>query len=226
MFNACLGLMLQMLNLLLQIPIDISFQTQIPLTITYCPESSIYRRWCPEQGGVSPLCKEVRASRMLSKVLGRVTHQPSEGADHSLSLAPSDNSTGSDGSWGPQHRSCSHAQSITPAHSQQLGSVGLVAGHHSVRSHTTEDSRVSGSESELSHNEGDGMGVDDDAKEKGRSRPQAMDRWHQMVRKSRNTLIPKTPLLALASFLVDTRTQTQSLTPGRKSSLSGKSSTH
>ena len=73
-FDACLGLMLQVLNLLLQIPIDISFQTQIPLTIAYCLESSIYRRWHPEQGGVSPLCKEVRASRTLSKVLGRVTH--------------------------------------------------------------------------------------------------------------------------------------------------------
>ena len=70
MFNACLGLVLQVLNLLLQIPIDISFQTQIPLTITYCPESSIYRIWHPEQGGISPLCKEIRASRTLSKVLG------------------------------------------------------------------------------------------------------------------------------------------------------------
>ena len=58
MFDACLGLMLQVLNLLPQIPIDISFQTQIPLTITYCPESSIYRRWHPEQGGVSPLHKK------------------------------------------------------------------------------------------------------------------------------------------------------------------------
>ena len=43
-FNTCLSLTLQVLNLLPQIPIDISFQTQIPLTITYCPESSIYRR--------------------------------------------------------------------------------------------------------------------------------------------------------------------------------------
>ena len=43
MFDACLGLMLQVLNLLPQIPIDISFQTQIPLTIAYCPESFIYR---------------------------------------------------------------------------------------------------------------------------------------------------------------------------------------
>ena len=39
-FNACLGLTLQVLNLLLQIPIDILFQTQILLTIAYCPESS------------------------------------------------------------------------------------------------------------------------------------------------------------------------------------------
>ena len=41
MFDACLGLALQVLNLIPQIPIDISFQTQIPLTITYCPESYV-----------------------------------------------------------------------------------------------------------------------------------------------------------------------------------------
>ena len=117
-FNACLGLALQVLNLLLQIPIDISFQTQIPLTIAYCPESSIYRRWCPEQGSVSPLCKEVRASRTLSKVLGGVTHQPSEGVDHPQSLAASDNSVGSCGLRGSRCRSHSCARSITPACSQ------------------------------------------------------------------------------------------------------------
>ena len=42
-FDACLGLMLQVLNLLLQIPIDILFQTQIPLTIAYCPESCLQK---------------------------------------------------------------------------------------------------------------------------------------------------------------------------------------
>ena len=47
-FDTCLGLTLQVLSLLLQIPVDILFQTQIPLTIAYCPESSIYRRWHPE----------------------------------------------------------------------------------------------------------------------------------------------------------------------------------
>ena len=99
-FNDCLGLTLQILNLLSQIPVDVSFQTQIPLTITYCLESSVYRRWCPKQGGVSPLHKEVRASRTLSKVLGGATHQPSEGMDHPPSPAASDNSAGSDGLWG------------------------------------------------------------------------------------------------------------------------------
>ena len=157
--------MLQVLNLLPQIPIDISFQTQIPLTIAYCLESSIYRRWCPERGGVSPLHKEVRASCTLSKVLGGVTHQPSEGVDHPSSPAPSDNSVGSGGLWGSRHRSRSHARSITPAHSQQSGSVGLVAGHHSVHSHATEDGEVLSTKSELSHNEGDSTGEDDNAKE-------------------------------------------------------------
>ena len=91
-FNDCLGLTLQVLNLLPQIPVGISFQTQIPLTIAYCPESSIYRRLCPEQGGISPLCKEVRASSTLSKVLGGVTCQPNEGMDHPSSPAASDSS--------------------------------------------------------------------------------------------------------------------------------------
>ena len=90
-FNDCLSLTLQVLNLLLQIPVDVSFQTQIPLTITYCQDSSIYRRWCPKQGGVSPLCKEVRASWTLSKVLGGATHQPSEGVDCPPSPAASNN---------------------------------------------------------------------------------------------------------------------------------------
>ena len=93
-FSNCLGLTLQVLNLLPQIPVDVSFQTQIPLTIAYCPESSVYRRWRPKQGGVSPLHKEVRVSLTLSK---GVTHQPSEGADRPPSPAASDNSSGSGG---------------------------------------------------------------------------------------------------------------------------------
>ena len=50
----CLSLTLHILPLLLQIPVDVSYETQIPLTIAYCPESSVDRRWHPKQGRVSP----------------------------------------------------------------------------------------------------------------------------------------------------------------------------
>ena len=107
-FDACLGLTLQVLNLLPQIPIDISFQTQIPLNIAYCLESSVYRTLHPEQGSVSPLHKEIRVPCTLSKVLGRVTWQPSESAGRPPSPAPSDHSMGSGGSRGSRCRSHSH----------------------------------------------------------------------------------------------------------------------
>ena len=42
-FEDCLSLMLHILPLLLQIPVDVSYKTQIPLTIAFCPESSVYR---------------------------------------------------------------------------------------------------------------------------------------------------------------------------------------
>ena len=90
-FKDCLSLALRILLLLLQIPVDVSFQMQIPLTIAYCPESSVYRRWHSKQGVVSPLCKEVRASQTLTKVLGRVIHQGSEGMDCPPSPAISKN---------------------------------------------------------------------------------------------------------------------------------------
>ena len=93
-FDDCLSLTLHVLHLFPQIPVDISFQTQIPLTITYCLESSIYRRWHSEQGRVSPLCKEVRASWTLTKVLGGVTHQGSEGVDCPPSPTVSEGSVG------------------------------------------------------------------------------------------------------------------------------------
>ena len=43
-FKECLSLTLRILPLLLQIPMDVSYEMQIPLTIAYCPESSVYRR--------------------------------------------------------------------------------------------------------------------------------------------------------------------------------------
>ena len=118
MYDACLGLALQVLNLLPQIPIDISFHMQIPLTIAYCPESSIYRKWHPKQGSVLPLHKEIRASHTLSKVLGGVTHQPRESLGSLPSPTPSDYSVGPDGSQGSGHQTHSWAWSITPMHSQ------------------------------------------------------------------------------------------------------------
>ena len=54
-------------------------------------------------------------------------------------------------------------------------------------------------------------------------RLQAMARWHQMAKRGRNILKLKTPSPALARSSADMRTQIQSLTPGRKPSLSGKS---
>ena len=102
-YDACLGLTLQVLNLLPQIPIDISFHMQIPLTITYCLESSIHRKWHPKQDGILPLHKEIRASHTLSKVLGRVTHQPSESVGRPPSPTPLDNSVGPGGSQGSGH---------------------------------------------------------------------------------------------------------------------------
>ena len=97
-FKDCLNLMLCILLLLLQIPMDVSYQMEIPLTIAYCLESSVYRRWHSKQGGVSPLCKEVRTFRTLTKVLGGVHHQESEGVD----CAPSPTiSKGAVGSGGP-----------------------------------------------------------------------------------------------------------------------------
>ena len=109
-FNDCLSLALPILHLLLQIPMDVSFQTQIPLIIAYCVESSIYRRWHSTQGGVSPLCKEVRASWTLTKVLGRVTHQGSEGMGHPPSPAVSViGLPGLGRPQGPRAQSCSRA---------------------------------------------------------------------------------------------------------------------
>ena len=97
-FEDCLSLMLRILPLLPQIPMDVSYKMQIPLTIAYCLESSVYRRWHPKQGGVSPFHKEVRASWTLTKVLHREHHQDSEGADCAPSPATSERSAGSGGS--------------------------------------------------------------------------------------------------------------------------------
>ena len=145
-FEDCLSLTLCILLLFPQIPMDISYQTQILLTIARCPESSVYRRWHSKQGGVSPLCKEVRASQTLTKVLGRVTHQGSEGMDHPPSPAVSEGSLGLGRPQGSRAQSCSRARSITSHHSQRSGSA---------QSQATNNSQETSSESEPSHMEED-----------------------------------------------------------------------
>ena len=145
-FEDCLSLMLRILPLLLQIPVDILYETQIPLTITYCPESLVYRRWHPEQGGVSPFFKEVRALRTLTKVLGGAHHQDSEGMDCAPSPTASEGSVGSGRSWDSQAWSHSHSQSITSHHSWRSGSA---------QSRTTKDDKESSNGSEPSHVEED-----------------------------------------------------------------------
>ena len=117
-FEDCLNLRLSILLLLPQIPVDVSYQIQILLTIAYCLKSLVYRRWHSKQGGVSPLHKEVRASWTLTKVLGRVHFQESEGVDHAPSPTISEGSVGLGGPRGSWAQSCSCAQSITSHRSQ------------------------------------------------------------------------------------------------------------
>ena len=145
-FEDCLNLMLPILLLLLQIPMDILYQTQILLTIAFCPESLVYRRWHSKQGRVSPLCKEVRASRTLTKVLGGVHHQESEGVDHAPSPTVSEGSVGSGGPRGSQAQSRSCAQSITSHHSRRSDST---------QSQATKDGQETSSKSKPSHTEED-----------------------------------------------------------------------
>ena len=143
-FDDCLSIALRILHLLPQIPMDISFQMQIPLTIAYCPESSVYRRWHSKQGRVSPLHKEVRASRTLTKVLGEVTYQGSEGMDHPPSPTVSEGSVGSGGLQGSRARSRSHARSITSHCGWRSGSA---------QSQVTGDGQETSSESKPSNEE-------------------------------------------------------------------------
>ena len=112
-FEDCLNLTLRILPLLLQIPVDISYETQIPLIIAYCLESLVYRRWHAKHDRVSPFHKEIRASRTLTKVLGGIHCQNSEGVDRASSPTTSEGSAGLDMLRGCRARSRSCSQSIT-----------------------------------------------------------------------------------------------------------------
>ena len=208
-FDTCLGLTLQVLNLLPQIPVDISFQTQKPLTIAYCLESSIYRRWHPEQGSVSPLCKEVRASRTLSKVLGGVTHQPSEGVDCPPSPAASYNTTLWDQA-GREAPDIDHSVSLLPT----AGDQALWAWQQVVTLFAPTPPKVA--RCQAANLNSPAMRKTSLVRmkmlkqTKAGSRLQAMARWHQMAKNGRNALILKTSSVALARSSVHTRTDPES----------------
>ena len=226
MYEACLGLTLQVLNLLLQIPIDISFHMQIPLTITYCPESSIYRKWCPEQGGISPLHKEIRASCTLSKVLGRVTHQPSESAGRPPLPLPRTTLWVLVG-----HRALDielvarlRVSHLHTANDQALGALPVVTTPPIPESPkmvmslavslTPPKVRKATLKKRIMPKQA-----------RARSRPQTTNRKHHRVKTSRSASTPRTPPLVLVSSLVSMRTLTPSPTLGRKSRPPGKGST-
>ena len=119
--DTCLYLRLQVLDLLPQILVNISFQAPVPLTLVYCPESTVYQKWHLEQGGISLFCKEIRAEHTLSKVLGGIVQQPSRGKRHSTSPAGSDSSASSGGMWVSHHRSHSYLGSVSlPASDKAL----------------------------------------------------------------------------------------------------------
>ena len=100
------------------------------------------------------------------------------------------------------------------------------AGCHSIHSHATEDGKVSSSESESSHDEGDSTGEDDNTEEdKGGIETSSDEQVMSDGEEGQECPHTKTLSLALVRSLVNMRTQIQSWTLGRKSSLSGESST-
>ena len=110
---------------------------------------ALQTRW-----SLPPLHKEVRASWTLTKVLGGVTCQGSEGVDHPPFPAVSKGSVGLGGLWGSRVRSRSSARSITSHRSQWSGSA---------QSQATDDGQETSSESEPSHEEEDVPCEDEDA---------------------------------------------------------------
>ena len=225
-YDVCLGLALQVLNLLPQIPIDISFHMQIPLTIAYCPESSIYRKWHPKQGSISPLCKEIRVSHTLSKVLGGVTHQLSESAGRpSLPLPRTTlwvlvGHRALDIELIARHR-------VSPQHAaddQALGALWMVT----IPSIPEPPKMATSLAASLIPPKVRKAVLKKRTMLKQarvRSRPQAMNRKHLRVKTSRSTHTPRTPPSVLVSSLASMRTLTLSLNLGRKSRPHGKGST-
>ena len=186
---------------------------QIPLTITYCPESTVYKIWHQEQGGVSPLCKEIRASHTLSKVLGGVTHQPGGvGTTPHLQLlltTPWDQA----GHW-VLHTDLVAMSGIYPP--PTAGSQALLAPWENTtpfaprRLMMAKCQATSPSPPTLRVRVTQRTTTSKTARV--RQKPPAMDRQHLMVKKGRNIPRSRMPLLGLVRSLVSmTQTPNQTL---------------
>ena len=189
-FNACLGIPLQVFNLLLQLPIDISFQTQIPLTIAYCPEL----------GGLpANQVKVVVASHLLlhlTTLQDLVDHWALDVdlvAMHKVSLL---SARGNQALW-----------------AQWLAIIPFVPMLLKMARCTA----VSLSPPTMREMVPQKMAMP--KKTRVGSRPQVLGRWHWMIKKGRSTLMPKAPSPVLVRS-VDIRTQTperKSSPPGESS---------
>ena len=216
-YDACLGLALQVLNLLLQIPIDISFHMQIPLTIAYCPESSIYRKWHPKQGSVLPLRKEIRVSCTLSKVLGGVTCQPIESMGRAPLLLLQTTLLVLMGHRALDIKLIAMREVSPPcaADSQTLGTLQAVTTPFIPKPPKMATSLVVS----LLPPKVREMAVKKRTMPKqvgARPRPQAMTRKRLRVKTSRSAHTPRTPSPVLVSSLASTRTLTPESNSGEK----------
>ena len=225
-FDACLGLTPQVLNLLPQIPIDISFQTQIPLTITYCLESSIYRDGARSRVVFHPSARKSERPTLCPKSwVGLPTNQVRVWiVPHlrPLLTTPQDQV----GRGAPDiNLTAMHEVSLLPTAGdqvlwaqQQVIILFIPILLKMARCRAASPNPPTMREMVLGK-------MTTPKKTRAGSKPLVMGRWHQMAKKGRSTLTPKTPSPTLARSLVDMRTQTQSQTPERKSSPSGKSGT-
>ena len=104
--------------------------------------------------------------------------------------------------------------------------MGLVAGHHSVHSHATGGGEVLSSESELSHDEEDVTDEDENVEaDKGGVETSSDGQVALDGKDGQECPQTQDTPTGIARSLVNMRTQTQSLTPGRKSSQSGEGGT-
>ena len=114
--EACLGLILQVLNKLPTIPMDLSYHMPIPMMLAYGLESYTFQTWCEDGEETSSLGKKARASCLLKRKLKQLANGgriEDSSLDRSASLAHSAGSA-VPGSMGCSPSS-SHSQSRSPS---------------------------------------------------------------------------------------------------------------